>query len=119
MTQTPPDRPLSRPLCHLDAIENGGSIGLITEIDGLRTSLIVVRQQNQAFVYINVCPHIGAPLDFAPGQFMNFDRTFILCAMHGALFNIHDGFCIQGPCVGKSLTPIVCEVREGQVWLVV
>lgn len=106
-------------LCSLDDIENGDSIGLIAEIDGLRTSLIVVRQGEQAFVYVNVCPHTGAPLDFEPGQFMNFDRAFIMCAMHGALFNIHDGFCIQGPCVGKSLTPIASEVREGQVWLAV
>lgn len=106
-------------LCSLDDIENGGSVALIAEIDGLRTSLIVVRQGEQAFVYVNVCPHTGAPLDFEPGQFMNFDRSFIMCAMHGALFNIHDGFCIQGPCVGKSLTPIASEVRERHVWLAV
>jgi nitrite reductase/ring-hydroxylating ferredoxin subunit len=106
-------------LCSLDDIENGGSTGLITEINGLRTSLIVVRQGDLAFVYLNTCPHTGAPLDFEAGQFMNFDRAFIMFAMHGALFNIHDGFCIQGPCVGKSLTPVVSEVREGQVWLMV
>ena len=107
------------PLCHLDDIENGGSIGLIAKINDLRTALLIVRQNDQAFVYVNVCPHTGAPLDFEPGQFMNFDHSFIMCAMHGAIFRIEDGFCIQGPCVGKSLTPIASEVRERQVWLVV
>jgi nitrite reductase/ring-hydroxylating ferredoxin subunit len=106
-------------LCSLDDIEDGGSIALIAEINGLRTSLIIVRQEKRAFVYVNVCPHTGAPLDFEPGQFMNFDRSFIMCAMHGAIFRIEDGFCLQGPCVGKSLTPIPSEVREDHVWLAV
>lgn len=109
MTQTP--------LCQLDAIEDGNSMGLVAEIDGLRTGLILVRQGDEVFVYINSCPHIGAPLDFEPGRFLNLERDLIQCAMHGALFRIEDGLCIQGPCVGKSLTPIPCEVREDRVWL--
>lgn len=105
------------PLCQLDDIEDGGSIGLVAEVEGLRTSLIVVRQGAAVFIYINTCPHIGAPLDFTPGQFLNLERDLIQCAMHGALFRIADGHCVQGPCTGQHLTPVASEVREGQVWL--
>lgn len=105
------------PLCQLDDIEDGGSTGLIAEINGLRTSLIVVRQGNVVFIYVNTCPHIGAPLDFEPGRFLNLERDLIQCAMHGALFRINDGHCVQGPCAGQHLTPIASEVREGSVWL--
>ena len=107
------------PLCRLDDIEDGGSAGLVAEIDGLPTGLIVVRQGDAVFIYVNTCPHIGAPLDFEPGRFLNLERDLIQCAMHGALFRIGDGHCVQGPCVGRHLTPITSEVREGQVWLVV
>lgn len=105
------------PLCQLDAIPDGNSIGLIAELDGLRTSLIVVRQGCTVHIYVNTCPHIGAPLDFEPGRFLNLERDHIQCSMHGALFRIHDGLCVHGPCTGQHLTPVASEVREGAVWL--
>ncbi|HEY9164358.1 MAG TPA: Rieske (2Fe-2S) protein [Magnetovibrio sp.] len=105
------------PLCQLDDIPDGDSIGMVAELDGLRTGLILVRQGGEVFIYINSCPHIGAPLDFEPGRFLNLERDLIQCAMHGALFRINDGHCVQGPCTGRHLTPVSCEVREGAVWL--
>lgn len=107
------------PLCQLSDIEETGSIGLTAELDGLRTGLIVVRQGEHVFIYVNNCPHIGAPLDFEPGRFLNLERDLIQCAMHGALFRIEDGHCVQGPCAGKHLTPVAFEVRNGAVWLAV
>jgi len=105
------------PLCQRDDIEDGGSIGLTAEVGGVPTSLIVVRQGADVFIYTNVCPHIGAPLDFEPGRFLNLERDLIQCAIHGALFRIDDGHCVQGPCAGKHLTPVTSEVREGAAWL--
>lgn len=104
-------------LCQLDAIEDGNSIGLVAEVEGLRTGLIVVRQGEDVYIYVNTCPHIGAPLDFEPGRFLNLERDLIQCAMHGALFRIQDGHCVQGPCLGRHLTPVSSIVREGAVWL--
>lgn len=105
------------PLCQLDDIEDGGSAALIGELEGIRTSLIAVRQGDEVFLYVNSCPHIHAPLDFQPGRFLNLERDLIQCAMHGALFRIYDGFCVQGPCAGKHLTPVASEVRKGSVFL--
>lgn len=102
-------------LCQLGDIEDGGSMGLVAN----DVSLILVRQGEEVFIYENNCPHIGAPLDFEPGQFLNLERDLIQCAMHGALFRIHDGHCVQGPCAGKHLTRIASKVRKGAVWLVV
>lgn len=111
--------PGPEPLCQLDDIEDGGSIGVIGVVEGGRAGLIVVRQGGHVFVYLNICPHIGAPLDFTPGRFLNLERDLIQCAMHGALFTIEEGRCVQGPCMGKHLTPVTSEVRNGAVWLVV
>lgn len=106
-------------LCQLDDIEDRGSIGLVAELNGQRTSLIAVREGDAVFLYVNLCPHIGAPLDFEPGRFMNLERDHIQCAMHGALFRIHDGGCVQGPCTGEHLTPVASVLREGAVFLAV
>lgn len=104
-------------LCALDDIDDGGSAGLTAVVGGERIGLILVRLGDEVHIYENVCPHIGAPLDFTPGQFLNTERDLIQCAMHGALFRIEDGKCVYGPCNGKGLTPVASAVRNGQVFL--
>lgn len=66
----------------------------------------VVRYQGQLYAYRNSCPHTGAPLNWVPNQFLNHQGDLIQCALHGALFEISDGRCIHGPCVGASLDKI-------------
>jgi len=104
-------------LCDLDEIEDGGSNGFFAERDGIMESYIVVRMGGRVFVYINSCPHIGSPLDFKPGKFLNPDKTHILCSTHGALFRIEDGVCVSGPCVDDGLTTVAVTVRDGGVHL--
>lgn len=104
-------------LCALDDLEDGGSAGLVADLNGEKMSLILVRKGGEVYIYENVCPHIGAPLDFTPGQFLNLERDLIQCAMHGALFRIEDGKCVHGPCSGQGLTAVASEVRNGQVFL--
>jgi nitrite reductase/ring-hydroxylating ferredoxin subunit len=65
--------------------------------------------------YLNDCPHAHAPLDWTPGHFLDAERKHLLCTMHGALFRIHDGLCIDGPCPGLSLTPVPITVEDGIV----
>ena len=55
--------------------------------------------------FLNRCPHVGTPLNMSDG-FMDRTQQFLLCETHGALFQPTDGLCVQGPCVGKHLTPI-------------
>lgn len=87
--------------------------------DGSRIGVMVIRQGDDVFVYENNCPHIGAPLDFEPGEFLDLDREFIICSTHGALFQINDGYCVSGPCMGDHLTPIKAQVRDGEVYAIV
>ncbi|MEZ5542029.1 MAG: Rieske 2Fe-2S domain-containing protein [Pseudomonadota bacterium] len=65
--------------------------------------VFLVRSVAGVFGYLNSCPHTGAPLDWMPDQFLSPDRDLIQCSMHAALFNLHDGQCIAGPCVGQAL----------------
>lgn len=105
-------------LCRLDDITDGDSNGFVaTRANGERIGVLAVRRGGRVFAYVNSCPHTGAPLDFQPGQFLSLDKTLIQCATHGALFQIEDGFCIQGPCAGKSLVPVAVAVENGIVCL--
>ena len=37
--------------------------------------------------------------------------------MHCALFRIEDGYCVAGPCVDRSLTPVKLRIEDGRVML--
>ena len=42
----------------------------------------------------------------------------MVCAAHGASFELVNGDCTAGPCRGDSLRSIAVEIRDGQVVLV-
>ncbi|MBL4693712.1 MAG: Rieske 2Fe-2S domain-containing protein [Magnetovibrio sp.] len=104
-------------LVALEDLTDGESTALSAKIKGVNSSLIVVRRQQQVFVYLNTCPHVGAPLDFEPGRFLNLEKDLIQCALHGALFTIEQGNCVSGPCEGKHLTAVPIEMKKGSVYL--
>lgn len=101
-----------------EAVPEGGSAGFVVELNGERLGILAVRREGRVHAYVNRCPHIGAPLDFTPGQFLDMTRTHILCANHGALFRIDDGLCFRGPCAGRSLTPLRVEEIDGDLYLI-
>jgi nitrite reductase/ring-hydroxylating ferredoxin subunit len=103
-------------ICNLDDIEDGDSIGLTAEIAGATKMLIAVREGSQAFVYINSCPHIGAPLDLQPGKFLSHDKKHIMCSTHGALFEISSGLCTFGPCKDDHLDILPIRVENGEIF---
>jgi nitrite reductase/ring-hydroxylating ferredoxin subunit len=102
-------------LCRLDEIPDPGSIRVDLTFRGKAVQAMVVRRGPLVRAYVNSCPHVGAPLDFTKGQFLDFERTHILCANHGALFRIEDGHCLSGPCRGKDLVSIPVAVSDGYI----
>lgn len=104
-------------LCALADIADGESARFTGPVDGTAQPLLAVRRGDRVFVYVNSCPHTGAPLDFLPGRFLNVERTHIQCANHGALFRIDDGLCLHGPCVGKNLHAVAARIEDGSVYL--
>lgn len=111
---TQPHDPKLRALCRVDDIREGGSRGFGPAPGGF-TGLFAVRSGGQVFVYVNSCPHLGAPLDWAPNRFLSSDRTRIVCATHGAEFTIEDGMCVRGPCLGAGLEPVMIHIKDGMI----
>lgn len=105
-----------RPLCRLIDIPDGGAKGFPAPPGGF-IGLFVVRKGEQVCVYLNACPHLGVPLDWAPDRFLSADASRIVCGTHGAEFAIEDGLCIAGPCLGDRLEAVKIELRNGVVFV--
>ena len=101
----------------LERLIDPGSLGFSLVWRGEQLEGFLVRRDGAVYAYRNRCPHVGAPLDWSPDQFLDADGRFVQCAMHGALFEIDTGRCVQGPCVNRSLEPLAVSIRADAVWL--
>ena len=77
----------------------------------------VVRQGDEVFAYQNFCMHAGHPLNWQPDRFLTKDNSAIICASHGALYEIRTGDCFAGPCTGRTLRKVGAEIREGMIFV--
>jgi nitrite reductase/ring-hydroxylating ferredoxin subunit len=78
--------------------------------------IFVIRRGERVFAYENSCPHVGTPLDWIEGEFLDREGRYVQCATHGARFRIEDGVCVAGPCQDDQLEPWPVAVREGALW---
>lgn len=114
--ENPPERTTRSPrLIAMADIPDGGACEVEARVDGIEESLILLRSGQHAVAFLNVCPHAGRRLDWAPGQFL-IDQGRLVCAVHGASFERMTGICVGGPCRGDSLRPVAVIERDG--WLV-
>ena len=79
-------------------------------------SVILLRLGERVNAWLNICPHAGRRLDWAPGKFL-VSKGMLVCAAHGACFSVNDGSCISGPCRGESLLAMHVRVEQGEVLL--
>lgn len=70
----------------------------------------VLRFEGQIVGYVNRCRHIPTELDWQPGEFLDDQKQWILCTMHGAVYDPRDGLCVAGPCASEHLERL--EVKE-------
>lgn len=101
-----------------DSMEDGGFVEVEAVLNGDAESLVLYRDGQRVRAWLNVCPHAGRRLDWAPGKFLKSKEGHLVCAAHGASFELFNGDCIAGPCRGDSLRRVAVEIRDGQVVLV-
>jgi nitrite reductase/ring-hydroxylating ferredoxin subunit len=94
-------------------LPNAGLVALDAEIDGESAAIFVDCDRNPLQAWLNCCPHQGRRLDYVPGKFL-IDKGRLVCAAHGATFELSDGVCVAGPCRGEHLARVrVSEDPEG------
>jgi nitrite reductase/ring-hydroxylating ferredoxin subunit len=78
-------------------------------VDGELQSIVLRRSGDRVQAWLNICPHAGRRLDYAPGKFL-LDQGRLVCAAHGASFELEQGVCVAGPCRGASLVPLTVAI---------
>lgn len=76
----------------------------------------VLRFDGRVVGYVNRCLHVPVEMDWQPGEFLDHDRRWIVCSIHGASYDPTDGGCIGGPCGRGRLLRIELAERDGQVY---
>ena len=106
---------VERVVCRVTELEPDGARGFVIGTGDWPLRGFVVRAGDALRGYVNRCPHAGHPLNLLPDRFLTSDAALILCTSHGALFEKTTGYCVAGPCAGRSLTPVALEIRDGFV----
>jgi nitrite reductase/ring-hydroxylating ferredoxin subunit len=103
-------------LGRLHDMPDGEATALDVMLPGGEESVILLRLGERVNAWLNICPHAGRRLDWAPGKFL-VSKGMLICAAHGACFGVDTGECISGPCRGESLRAVPVRVEHGEVML--
>ncbi len=83
---------------------------------GAPVRAFVLRHDGRLVAYLNRCAHVPAEMDWLPGEFLDSERSSIICSIHGATYRPRDGACIGGPCGRANLTALRVEEIDAQVY---
>ncbi|RKE38377.1 nitrite reductase/ring-hydroxylating ferredoxin subunit [Paraburkholderia sp. BL23I1N1] len=81
-----------------------------------REAFAATRRGDEAWAYRNVCPHFSIALNYEPNTFWAYDAELLMCAHHSAMFRFEDGQCVDGPCQGAALTPVVIRIEQRKIF---
>jgi nitrite reductase/ring-hydroxylating ferredoxin subunit len=105
-----------QPLCASGALLDGGDAVLFKVVEyGRVVPAFALRHAGQPRAYLNRCAHVPAEMDWQPGKFWDAEGRFIVCSVHGALYDPPDGVCVSGPCRGARLLRIELHELGGLV----
>jgi len=105
------------PVCRDTEVTDPGCHEFELQLGDKTFTGFIVHWQGRWYAYQNSCPHTGVSLNWLPNQFFDPGQEYLLCGLHGALFQPQDGLCIYGPCVGRSLTRLPVLERAGEIVL--
>ncbi len=106
-------------MCRLDDLIASPSKAFILQFDdGEEVEIFVVRRGDDAYAYVNECPHQSLPLNWNDEAFLTADGGRILCVMHGATFKLETGEALSGPALPDGcLMKVPVQVIDGEIRL--
>ena len=103
-------------LCRLEEISATGKEISIAE-GGRPRYVMLFRRGTGVVGWRNICPHQGRSLNWAPDRFLISQEGWVVCAHHGACFDLDSGQCTRGPCRGATLIGVQLVTHGDEVWL--
>ena len=109
--------PTAQPLCASEDLQERGK-AITFDVLHYRepARAFALRFEGQVVAYLNRCVHVPTEMDWQDGEFLDMDRQFIMCSIHGAMYEPDTGRCAGGPCGRGKLTPLQVQERDGQVY---
>ncbi|HEY8492159.1 MAG TPA: Rieske (2Fe-2S) protein [Dehalococcoidia bacterium] len=84
--------------------------GTPVEVDFFGRPVLVLRREGRVQAYVNVCTHLGGPLEVADGG------RLLECQWHQACFEARTGRAVRGPARPDSrLIRLPVKVEDGWV----
>jgi nitrite reductase/ring-hydroxylating ferredoxin subunit len=104
-------------LCASAALEERGrAVVFDVLLWGAPARAFALRFDGRVVAYLNRCAHVPTELDWLPGEFLDLERRWIVCSIHGAMYEPAGGHCISGPCAGGRLMQIEASEGDGEVY---
>jgi nitrite reductase/ring-hydroxylating ferredoxin subunit len=117
MPDTPSTHPKAQQLCSSEELQERGKAITFDVLHYQEPArAFALRFEGQVVAYLNRCVHVPTEMDWQDGEFLDIDRRFIMCSIHGAVYEPDTGRCAGGPCGRGKLTPLQVEERDGQVY---
>ena len=99
-----------------DLVERGRAWIWDLQQYGQPVRAFAMRFEGRVVAYLNRCVHVPTEMDWQSGEFLDMDKRWILCSIHGAAYEPADGRCVGGPCGRGRLTPVSVQEADGQVY---
>jgi nitrite reductase/ring-hydroxylating ferredoxin subunit len=116
-TPTPAPSPDALPLCESEALQERGRAHVFDVAEhGQPLRAFALRFEGEPVAYPNRCAHVPTEMDWQEGEFLDGDKRFIMCSIHGAVYEPLTGQCVMGPCNRGRLTKIDLTERDGEVY---
>lgn len=109
--------PAAQALCDAGALAERGRAVVWDVLQwGRPARAFALRIDGRVVAYLNRCVHVPTEMDWQEGEFLDMDKRWIVCSIHGAHYEPETGACAAGPCGRGRLTAIETEERGGQVY---
>ncbi len=104
-------------LCRSDELPERGRALVWDVLEyGRPARAFVMRFEGRVVAYMNRCLHVPTEMDWQEGEFLDMDRRYILCSIHGAAYEPSDGRCVGGPCGRGKLAAVTVREEGGEVY---
>ncbi|MCW7541703.1 Rieske 2Fe-2S domain-containing protein [Aquabacterium sp. A7-Y] len=104
-------------LCESAALqERGLAVSFDVLLWGGAARAFALRFDGRPVSYVNRCAHVPTEMDWQPDHFLDDSGEWIICSIHGAIYNPRDGRCAGGPCPGAKLIEVKVDERDGKVY---
>jgi nitrite reductase/ring-hydroxylating ferredoxin subunit len=104
-------------ICASGELAELGKYAFTVDYRGERRPALLVRHEGQVYGYLNRCVHLPRPLDGEEDDIFDATGRFLQCSIHNVQYDPATGEAISEICVGKRLTALKVEEREGVIYL--